>query len=191
MRHTATLLRVLLIGLLLLLSAGVPGLVSAETSIYSWATNGPEGGRISALAIDPGTPDTLYAGTYGGVYKSTDGGGNWNAVNDGLYAERVYALTIDPDTPDTLYAGTDRGPHKSTDGGESWSAAYDGMSPILVNALAIDPDNAWVYYYMGNLYRIKGEEDKARIALEQARDYAGTDESLRSAIDDAAAALNQ
>src|SRR5213594_1388458 len=37
------------------------------------------------LVIDPQTPTTLYAGTFGeGVFKSTDGGGSWNAVNTGL-----------------------------------------------------------------------------------------------------------
>jgi len=42
------------------------------------------------MAIDPSTPATLYAGTLaspftnGGVFKSTNGGANWNAVNSGL-----------------------------------------------------------------------------------------------------------
>ena len=35
----------------------------------------PDNTSISALAIDPTTPSTLYAGTYGGVFKSTDAGG--------------------------------------------------------------------------------------------------------------------
>ena len=62
---------------------------------------------VSALAIDPVTPATLYAGTDdGGVFKSTNGGGNWGAVNTGLTDPRVYALAIDPTTPATLYAGT-------------------------------------------------------------------------------------
>ena len=61
---------------------------------------------FNALAIDPATPATLYAGTYGGVFKSTDGGGNWHAVNTGLTDTPVRALAIDPATPATLYAGT-------------------------------------------------------------------------------------
>src|SRR5215471_11076183 len=36
----------------------------------TWASIGPEGGPISALAIDPATPTTLYAGTYDGAFKS-------------------------------------------------------------------------------------------------------------------------
>ena len=52
------------------------------------------------------TPTTLYAGTWGGVFKSTNGGGNWSAVNTGLTDTYVNALAIDPATPATLYAGT-------------------------------------------------------------------------------------
>src|SRR4029453_10459669 len=52
---------------------------------------------------------TLYAGTNGGVFQSTDGGSSWNAVNTGLTVLTVGALAIDPATPTTLYAGTDGG----------------------------------------------------------------------------------
>ena len=96
MRHTTTLQRVLLIGLLALFTTSQAGLVSAGTNV--WTSNGPEGGTIYALAIDPTTPATLYAGTWsGGVFKSTNGGGNWSAVNTGLTDTSVRALAIDPD----------------------------------------------------------------------------------------------
>jgi len=71
-----------------------------------WTPIGPKGRRILALAIDPQRPTTLYAGTDGGVYKSTDGGANWQAINTGLTNLGVNALAIDPRTPTTLYAGT-------------------------------------------------------------------------------------
>jgi hypothetical protein len=64
MRHTATLLRVLPVGLLFLLSAARPSVVSAGPNV--WTTNGPECGDIPVLEIDPTTPTTLYAGTWGG-----------------------------------------------------------------------------------------------------------------------------
>ena len=40
------------------------------------------------------------------MFKSTNGGGNWSAVNTGLTSTDVLALAIDPATPTTLYAGT-------------------------------------------------------------------------------------
>jgi hypothetical protein len=85
---------------------------TASAGINVWTSIGPEGGRINALAVDPVTPTTLYAGTWSGVFKSTDGGGDWSAVNTGLNATDVCALAISPATqgtlspPGTLYAGT-------------------------------------------------------------------------------------
>ena len=40
------------------------------------------------------------------MFKSTNGGSNWSAVNTGLTNTVVLALAIDPATPATLYAGT-------------------------------------------------------------------------------------
>jgi hypothetical protein len=37
---------------------------------------GPYGGAVYALAIDPQTPNVIYAGT-AGVFKTTSGGSNW------------------------------------------------------------------------------------------------------------------
>ena len=49
-----------------------------------WTNSGPYGGRVCTLAIDPTTPSTLYAGTYGGgAFKSTNAGGSWAAVSTG------------------------------------------------------------------------------------------------------------
>ena len=70
--------------------------------------------HASVLAIDPTTPDTLYVGTsaevqgerVGQVFKSSDRGENWAAINTGLMTGYVAALAIDPTEPHTLYAGT-------------------------------------------------------------------------------------
>jgi hypothetical protein len=77
----------------------------AHAGVGLWTSAGPPR-NVSALAIDPGTPTTLYAGTDVGVFKSTTGGDSWTAVNEGLTNSFVLALAIDPITPTTLYAGT-------------------------------------------------------------------------------------
>jgi hypothetical protein len=137
MLRAITLQKALLIGLLTLLLTSQASTASTGTNV--WTSNGPEGGTILALAIDPATPATLYAGTGGGVFKSTNGGGNWSAVNTGLTAAGVSALAIDPATPATLYAGTGGGVFKSTNGGGNWSAVNAGLTSTFVRALAIDP----------------------------------------------------
>ena len=122
---------------------------TAEGGINSWTSTGRlEGGPIGALAIDPVTPATLYAGTdSNGVFKTTNGGGSWAAVNTGLTNFQVTALAIDPQTPATVYAGTANGVFKSTDGGMSWSAVNTGLNNNLyVFALAIDPQTPTTLY---------------------------------------------
>lgn len=125
--------------LLALLCTSQAGSVSAGSN--RWTSLGPEGGSILALVVDPITPTTLYAGTYlGGVFKSTNGGGNWNAVNTGLANYYVTDLAIDLLTPAILYAVTQGGVYKTTNGGGSWSVVTSGgeLSPELLS-LVIDP----------------------------------------------------
>jgi len=129
MLRTTTLRNVLLLVLVVLLSSSHAGGIFAGINV--WASNGPEGGSIYTLAIDSAMPTTLYAGApgNGGVFKSTNGGGNWSAVNTGLTATWVNTLAIDPAIPTTLYAGTGGGGiFKSTNGGGNWSAVNTGLT---------------------------------------------------------------
>jgi hypothetical protein len=107
---------------------------------------------VMALAIDPQTPTTVYAGTYGGVFKSTDGAGSWSPANigGGGFGGFVFALAIDPQTPTTVYAGTFAGVVKSTDRGGSWAPANTGLTCGValcrVSALALDPQTPTTLY---------------------------------------------
>ena len=161
--------KVLLIGLLVLLSTNHAGTVSAGTNV--WTNNGPGGGRINALVINPVTPSTLFACTDGGgVFKSANGGENWSEANTGLTDTYVRALVIDPVTPDTLYAGTNYGGgvFKSTNGGENWSMVNSGLTSTLVMALAIDPAMPTTLYAGtrgGGVFFIQQMDVKCRIYI--------------------------
>src|SRR5262249_24538262 len=64
---------------------------------------------VTALAIDPVVPATVYVGTAsGGVFKSTDAGAHWAAVNAGLTTLNVTALAFDP-AGTSMYAATSDG----------------------------------------------------------------------------------
>src|ERR1035441_2875425 len=91
-----------------------------------------EGYAQQALAIDPSSPATLYAGEYGGgVFKSSNGGTSWSASSSGLTNLGVLALVIDPSSPATLYAGTiNGGVFKSRPGGASWSRSEEHTSEL-------------------------------------------------------------
>src|SRR6185369_12181501 len=94
----------------------VPGALFAGTSggVFktvnrgvSWSLLNSAVGFVRILVIDPATPSTLYAATNSnGVYRSTDSGSTWNAINTGLTNLTVRALVIDPSTPSRLYVGT-------------------------------------------------------------------------------------
>jgi hypothetical protein len=60
---------------------------------------------VSALAIDPQTPTTVYAGTESGVFRTTDGGSKWRPFSRGLTTPYVTDLAI-ASTGRVLYAGT-------------------------------------------------------------------------------------
>ena len=100
-------------------------------------------GHIFALALNPLSPSTLYAGTSQGVYQSLDAGITWTLTSTGLVTSSsgpyVQAIAVDPVTPSTLYAGTSLGVFSSTNAAANWVAA--GLYSYDVRALAIDPQN--------------------------------------------------
>jgi len=107
----------------------------------NWSPLGPGGGPVTSLAIDPGHPGTIYAGTQlGYVFKSTSAGAHWAAASPMLAHLQVGALAIDPANPTTLYAGTESGLFKTVDGAGTWSLVDTGNDPTTaVAALAVDP----------------------------------------------------
>jgi photosystem II stability/assembly factor-like uncharacterized protein len=65
----------------------------------------PRGVEVTALAFDPTSPPTLFAGTAGaGVFASTDGGKSWQPAGQGLPAMPVISLAADGQGE--VYAGT-------------------------------------------------------------------------------------
>ncbi len=102
-----------------------------QSAIRPWYPIGPRnvGGRVAAMAQDPLTPRTFYAGTsFGGLWKTEDGGDTWRplsvllesdsdaAVDDKDVAVPIGAIGICHRSPQTLYVGT----------GELRSSAFTG-----------------------------------------------------------------
>jgi hypothetical protein len=108
---------------------------------------------VNLLAIDPTAPSTIYAGSGIGVFKSTNGGRTWSAMNNGLtVARNVMGLAIDPVTPSTVYiavtdfSSSSRGVYKSTNGGNLWIQRSNGLPSFNPTSLAIDPVTPNVLY---------------------------------------------
>jgi hypothetical protein len=63
---------------------------------------------VFGLAIDPANPDTLYAGTQRGVFRSSSGGGGWAEFDHGMGPSVVRTLAIEKNGR-FLLAGTEQG----------------------------------------------------------------------------------
>ena len=111
-----------------------------------WTSNGPYGGDITAIAVDPSNPATLYAGTGDGrgVFKSTDSGSTW--VTTDLPNPYIRALAISPSSPSILYAAGNNGVFKSTDSAASWAGPSAGLASTYVTTLAVDPTTPTTLY---------------------------------------------
>jgi photosystem II stability/assembly factor-like uncharacterized protein len=107
---------------------------------------------IQAIAVDPTNPDVAYIAVFDGVtdspvglYKTTDGGNNWNAAVNGIGAIKNFlSIAIDPVNPNNVYVGTSftvttqLGPstiYKSTDAGANWVEVNNGLptDPTEIN----------------------------------------------------------
>lgn len=89
----------------------------------------PLGGRTNALAFDPNTSSTLYAGgAMGGIWKSTDTGTNWTPLSNTWPFQSVNCILMLSSTEimvglGDLHGGLDYGAGimHSTDGGATWT----------------------------------------------------------------------
>lgn len=94
----------------------------------SWTSNGPDGGEIYDIAIDPSNKLRMYAATQGGLFRSTDGGVTWQFSGDGLpYISGINGIAIDVEAPMNLYVFGDNRLYRSSDGAETWAATGYAM----------------------------------------------------------------
>ena len=76
--------------------------------------------RTGSVQVDPRRHNVLYVAFEGaGVFKSTNGGDSWTAINTGLDdLGVVFGIALDSDSPDILYVSTNSSVYKTTSGGE-------------------------------------------------------------------------
>jgi photosystem II stability/assembly factor-like uncharacterized protein len=136
----------------------------------------------SDVVIDPSNPNIVYAslwqsrlgpwednnafaGTEGGLFKSSDGGSNWTKLSKGLPDDLVQInVAIAPSEPARLYAtlsttkpsgyasGKGLGFYRSDNGGESWTQITNDPRPAMkigggdLPVPQVDPKNPDVVY---------------------------------------------
>ena len=110
---------------------------------------------LDHIVIDPQNPKHIYVSAWsvvnqqaGDVYRSHDGGNNWEAL-PGVHGKSVRAMAIAPYDSKVLVIGALDGVFRSKNGGNSW----ERISPVKqaddlknVESLALDPKNPDVVY---------------------------------------------
>jgi hypothetical protein len=121
---------------------------------WTWIGPGNIGGRVRAIIVHPTSTNTMFAGSVsGGIWKTTNGGARWAAVDDFMANLAVTSMLFHPTNPQTMYAATGEGfsnadairgagIFKSVDGGTTWSqlSSTTGSNFHYVLRLAISPD---------------------------------------------------
>jgi hypothetical protein len=74
------------------------------------------------LVIDRSDSRRIFAVTYKGILKSTDGGTSWCIMNLGSRTSGVRSIVLDHFKRDRMYAGTMDGLFKTNNGGCSWES---------------------------------------------------------------------
>ncbi|WP_235689715.1 WD40/YVTN/BNR-like repeat-containing protein [Fulvivirga lutea] len=120
---------------------------------------GPAGmsGRVTAIDAVHSNKDIIYAGTAsGGLWKSVNGGINWDPVFDDEKVMSIGAVAIQQNNPNVVWAGTGEGNprnslnggfglYKSLDGGKSWKLM--GLEKTRnIYRIKIDPLNPNTVY---------------------------------------------
>lgn len=127
---------------LVIISLFIPARIEAQQKGYDqsllkglqWRSIGPfRGGRSTAVAGVTSQQNVFYLGaTGGGVWKTNDGGNNWEPISDEYFKTgSVGAIGISESDPSVVYVGMGESPirgnvshgdgvYKSTDAGKTW-----------------------------------------------------------------------
>ncbi|MCZ4407556.1 glycosyl hydrolase [Cryomorphaceae bacterium 1068] len=149
------------------------GVYKSTDGGFSWKNMGlKESEHIGMIAIHPDDENTVYVAAYGplwsaggerGIYKTTDGGENWELILEVSEHTGFNEIHMDPRDPDLLYATAhqrrrhvftyiDGGPesaiYKSTDGGANWKKLESGLPKNDMGRIGMDisPANPDVVY---------------------------------------------
>jgi len=98
--------------------------------------------RVTGLVLDPANPQTLYFSWEYGVYKTTNGGAEWNECSNAI----AYGIALDRRHPSNLYIAGHQA-YRSTDAGGSWITM--NVSPRPMQSVAVHPTKSSLVFIGG------------------------------------------
>ncbi len=123
---------------------------SNSPNIFTYSEDGTGAGGQSwydmALAVSPTNAEEIYSGGIN-VWKSTDGGTNWNCLTHWVHPATLGYVHADIHTLDifgnNLYCGSDGGIFKSTNAGANWTDLSPGLEIMQFYRLGVSAQNAY------------------------------------------------
>lgn len=109
---------------------------------------------VNMILLDPRRPETVYAATLNGLYKTVDEARSWHRIGETLPDQMINVMAVD--RSGTVYVAGREGLHKSTDGGKTWRTMNAGLGSLNVRSLALSPRDQRTLYLGTNgsgLYR--------------------------------------
>jgi photosystem II stability/assembly factor-like uncharacterized protein len=95
--------------------------------------------RTQLIRMDPTDPNTLYAGTTSGLWKTTNEK-DFRRITPGDWI--INAMIVDKNNPKKLIIGTEReGVQISNDAGESFTSANNGFHHMHIEDVAVDREH--------------------------------------------------
>ena len=113
------------------------------------------------IAIDSKNPDVVYLPNVS-IYRTEDGGKDWEAIKGAPGGDDYHALWIDPTNPQRMITGSDQGATISVDGGKSWSSWYNQPTAQFYHVIT---DNEFPYRIYGS------QQDSGTAAIQSRSDY--------------------
>ncbi len=101
---------------------------------------------VTSVQVDPFAPDTVYAATLAGLYKTTNGAASWVRIGESLQDQMIVAMVLDRTRAGVIYLAGRDGIHRSEDGGLNWTPLNDGFTTTNIRSLAQSATDAKVFY---------------------------------------------
>jgi photosystem II stability/assembly factor-like uncharacterized protein len=101
---------------------------------------------VTVMQVDPFAPDTVYAATLDGIYKSTDQAKSWARIAQSLPDQMISAMVLDRAQAGTLYVASREGVHRSLDGGVTWKALSSGLASLNIRSLVQSPTDPRIWF---------------------------------------------
>lgn len=105
-----------------------------------------DGLSVNTFIVHPENTNQLVIATFGGLYKSDDGGLIWKKTANPSSFDVEYII----DEPDTVYASTDEGVMGSEDFGSTWTKVGVGLPQGKAQGIGVDRTGVVLYAALEN-----------------------------------------